>query len=157
MPTTCMADGPLIELLGRILQPHDLVCDHRYGVLWVVEREGVEEWKDETGMLQLSPPAGSALEARLLAPASFEFIETPLGDALRLLGTSHQIHIDYSRLPAELAQGRVRGGLITLNEEVSLRNGLGAMFDIHDLRARLDGETIVVELQPDHPLAKTEP
>jgi hypothetical protein len=152
MPITCQAEGPLIETIGAILQPHELVSDYRYGMLYVVSREGVENWKDETGVTRLVPPPRSKLERHWDEMTMIEFIETPLGDALQIISDRYGVQFfDTSRLPAELAQSRT-GMPVTLKiSGNSLRNSLAAMFDVLDLQTRLDGEKIVIELQPDHP------
>jgi hypothetical protein len=156
LPVTCKAEGPLIEVLASILRPLGLVCDYRYGMLSICPSVGVEEWQDPTGVTTLTPPAGSNLAANWNSQTSLEFIETPLKNALQIVTDIHGVKFDLSHLPAEPIQ-RLPYGQIVVTYNVSgitLKNGLGAMLDAHDLQARLDGETIVIELQPDHPLAE---
>lgn len=158
MPVTCQAQGPLIQVLGQVLQPHDLVCDYRFGMLYVVKKEGVENWKDPTGVTELVPPTRSRLERMRKEKhrAAMEFIETPLADALHIIADAHNIKFDTSQMPAELIQpDSPRAIVVTTNlSGITFDQGLGAMFDVLDLQARLDGETIVIELQPDHPAAQ---
>lgn len=155
VPVTCDAEGPLIEVLASILQPLGLVCDYRYGMLSVCPSAGVEDWEDPTGVTALNPPVGSKLAASWDKQTSLEFIETPLKDALRIMSNIHGMTFDTSHLPAEPKERlRYRRIMVTYNVSgITLKNGLGAMFDAHDLQASLNGETIVIELQPDHPLA----
>jgi hypothetical protein len=149
--TAAVRDVPLIVALGKILQPHDLVCDYRYGMLWVAERAEADAWKDPTGVTAIVPPKDSHLAATWENNAHLEFIETPIRDALQILKDTHGVQFDVSHLPS----GPIS---VTCNyPHLPFRHCLGAMLDGTDLQAQLDGETIVIALQPDHPLAASPP
>jgi hypothetical protein len=126
-------------------------------MLYVVPREGVENWKDRTGVSSILPPPGTKLEQCWNDKTVMEFIETPLGDALQFVSDIHGVDFfDTSHIPAELMQPQSRRYMVVTIRisGVSLEDGLGAMLDTVDLQARLDGEKIVIELQPDHPAAQ---
>lgn len=145
-------DVPLIAAFGKILQPRGLVCDYRYGMLYVVEREGVEGWKDPTGTQTLVPPVGSRLAKTWEHKSVCEFINTPLDDALQILSDMNLVEFDSSRIPkATSGNDQI---LVTTNlSGLSFKQTLGALLDSVDCQASLNGETIVIELQPNHPLA----
>ena len=154
MPITCNGvDRPLIVVLGKMLQPHGLVCDYRYGSLWVTERADAENWKDPTGVSEIVPPAGSRLAAQWEAASRMEFVETPLADAFRIVENTNLVKFDTSPAPDSI----VHSSRITVTLNVSglpLKHCLGMLLDRVDCQAKLDGETIVIDLQPDHPEAK---
>jgi hypothetical protein len=154
--TADVREDPLIIALGKMLQPHDLVCDYRYGMLWVAEREGVENWKDPTGVAEIVPPPGSKLSRQWDNLDVAEFIETPLGLACAIISgnTNNWMTFDCSRLPSDFVNGKVPGSRVTINAQGLHKDILGMMLESVGCRARLGGETIVIELQPDHPLAE---
>lgn len=157
LPVTAEAqDVPLIVAFARILQPHGLVCDYRYGMLWIAEREEAENWKDPTGTTELVPPPGSKLAATWEEPNQFDFIETPLRDACAVIGQRHGVKFDLSRVPGPPPDRPL--GHMPVNSIVRglpVKHALGAVLESVDCRARLDGEIIVIELQPGHaPTAK---
>ena len=155
IPISCdIQDLPLIVALGKILQPHDLVCDYRYGMLWIAEREEAEQWQDRTGIDQIVPPAGTLLAKNWESNSLGEFIETPLRRAFEISVTNHvpTATFDWSRVPAEHQDGRAPGSTITINvEHIPLKYVLGVILDHAGCRMRLEGETLVVELQPERP------
>jgi hypothetical protein len=125
-------------------------------MLWIAERDGVAQWKDPTGVTALTPPAGSKLASEWDNKAAMEFIETPLRNAVQIVSDIHGLKFDLSHLPPEPIQGLTYGQIVvTLNVSgITVENGLGMLLNSADCQARLDGETIVIELQPDHPLAQ---
>jgi hypothetical protein len=151
-------DVPLIVALGRILQPLDLVCDYRYGMLWIADREEAEHWTDPTGVSKLVPPPGSKLAAEWEKRTVHEFIQTPLSDVCDIIADSNGVRFDLSRLPGPPPDRPLGHMPVTSNVSgLPFRHSLGALLEFVGCQARLDGETIVVELQPDHPLAKSRP
>jgi hypothetical protein len=118
--------------------------------------QGVENWIDPTNVLDLNPPAGSKLATVWDEQTTMEFIETPLSDALGIIGTMHGVRFDLSHLAGERIEKLPNHDLlVTFNVTgISFENGLGALLYTIDCQAHLDGETIVIELQPDHPAAK---
>lgn len=155
MPVTCdLTEVPLIVGLGTMLQPHDLVCDYRYGQLWIDGRESAANWKDPTGVTSIVPRAGSSLAIAWELPNKFEFIQTLFGDVCAAIEQSHNVKLDLSHMPDHLVQSGYKelpvtcylGGLPFKHSFATLLEGI-------DCQARLDGETIVIELQPGHPAA----
>ncbi|HEX5103947.1 MAG TPA: hypothetical protein VFV87_09070 [Pirellulaceae bacterium] len=157
VPITCeVSDKPLVVALGSILQPHGLVCDYRYGLLWLSEPEEAERWKDPTGVSEIVPPPGSRLAAAWEDESHVEFIETPLLAACDFLSSYHGgiVKFDCSRLPQEYQQGTTRDSLVTANVKgIAFKNVLGLVLEQTRCQARLEGEKIVIEPQPGNPLA----
>jgi hypothetical protein len=154
LPITLREDAevPLIVALGKMLQPHDLVCDYRYGMLWIAEREEAEKWTDPTGTYVMVPPANSKLAAAWEERRTWDFIQTPLADACDIIAQSNGVRFDLTRVPGP-PPNRPRGHLpVTWNGSgLQFKHSLGAILESVGCRARLDGETIVIEMQPDHP------
>jgi hypothetical protein len=144
-------DAPLIVALGGMLQPHDLVCDYRYGMLWIADRQEAETWRDPTGIDQIVPPAGTRLAKNWEANSGAEFIETPLRAAVEIAVRQHVplAEFDWSHVSPERQDGRLQVGVITLNlEHIPMKHVLGVILEQSGCRARLDGETLVIEPPP---------
>ena len=159
LPITCeVRDEPLIVALGKMLKPHDLVCDCRYGMIWVVKRDDAERWRDPTGVSEMVPGSRSKAAAIWNLNSVAELIEAPVRTACEIHKRNHNggFEFDWSKVPEDYQQGRIPGSRVTINvEHVPYRHVLGAILDRAHCQAHLDGETIVIELQPDHPLAQT--
>jgi hypothetical protein len=100
-PVTLSGEAPLIVVLGRMLQPHGLVCDYRYGLLWVVMREEGDAWSDPTGISRIEPPAGSKLASVWAKPIDAELFEVPLRLACLVHSRKvvNQEEYDWTKLP----------------------------------------------------------
>lgn len=151
--STEAGDVPLIVAFGRILQPRGLVCDYRYGMLWIAPREEAGKWLDPTGVSMIVPPPGTALELAWHKTVKIDFLETPLRDACAAIEQHSGVKFDLSHLPPNLLGADSEALLTFYFGSVPFRHALGAMLEESDLQAKLNGETIVIELQPDHPLA----
>lgn len=154
LPITAKADGaPLIVMLGKMLQPHGLVCDYRYGMLWIAERQEAETWQDPTGVSEIEPPPSSALARTWETRSPSQFIYMPLRPACEMLSSQSGgiARFDWSRLPPEFQDSMSTKAIVTLNVDQPFKHTLGMILEQVGCRARLEGETIVIELQPGHP------
>jgi hypothetical protein len=141
-------DDPLIVAFGRILQGQDLVCDYRYGVLWITEKDraGLEP----TGVSKLVPPRRSDLAAVWERATRVDFVETRTVNALPVLAqqADRRVRFDVTRMPPEFFEGRGPHGSVTLSlRGQPFKHVLGMVLDRAQCRARLDGEIIVIEPQ----------
>lgn len=144
-------DAPLIVALGEMLRPHGMVCDYRYGQLWVVDAKDAEGWRDPTGIDQIVPPAGTRLAKNWNSNSAAEFVETPLRRAVEIAVRQHvpQAAFDWSQVSPERQDGRLQEAVITLNvPHIPMKHVLGVILEQAHCRARLDGETLVIEPPP---------
>jgi hypothetical protein len=150
---TCQVEQtPLVIALGTMLEPIDLGCDFRYGMLCIDTLDSIARWKDETGVTQLVPPRGSQLAREWSKSIDLDgVVEMPLKDLASFLTHKHGVRFDLSRLP----QPRDKGpDLLTVYTPVtaplrgiSFRDALATILDRIGGKATLQGETIVLEPQ----------
>jgi hypothetical protein len=131
---------PGIMALVEMLQQHNLVCDYRYGTLWVTTPEIAAVWRDTTGVEQIVPPPGSRLAAEWEKSTELNFIQTPLHDVLSILADVHSISIDASQASSPPLTVEVSG--------VSLKEGLGRVLYRARCKCSLRGDALVVEDLP---------
>lgn len=144
-PVTCDLKGaPLIVAFGTILQPHGLVCDYRYGCLWITTPQLAGN--DRTGVDKLVPPADSNLATVWDTPSSIDYIETPIAEALSIFSQQHNgsLQFDLSHLPPGFA---ARQPVIVSLKGLPVKHCVGRLLNSVGCKARLDGEMIVIELQ----------
>jgi hypothetical protein len=134
---------PMMVALRQLLKPLGLVCDYRYSVFRVTTPERARE-PDRTGIDKIVPPPGSRLAGAWEGPAEMQFIETPLKDALSYLEALHSVRFDTSAIPAE---DRDRATVTTTLSGIPFKHALALLIERLKLRAKLIGETIVLEPQ----------
>ncbi len=159
------AELPLIVALDRLLSPHGLACDYRYGVLWIDRTAAIALWQDKTGVDEIRPPPASALAEiwERTDLVGMHFVQTPLLDALQYIGDQHGpgLVFDTSAFPP-LPPGPRRvgpgGTVLATFRPVSVQVGrmpfkhsLGLILDQADCRVTLRGETLVIApREPNH-------
>jgi hypothetical protein len=144
-------DAPLIVALGGMLQPHGLVCDYRYSMLWVADRHEAESWRDPTGIDRIVPSAGTPLAKNWEANSKGDFIETPLRMAFETAVRQHVpgAEFDWSQVSPERQRGALEGSAITVVvEDIPLKHVLGVILEQSGCSAKLSGETLVIEPPP---------
>jgi hypothetical protein len=154
IPVAAVGEAPLIVVLGRMLQPHGLVCDYRYGLLWVIPREESIPWKDPTGVSEIVPPVGSALESAWERPIDSELIECPLRPACLILSrqVGDQVEFDWAKLPQIMYGSYYPGAKVSfVRSRHPFKHCLGLILFQTGCRARLEGEKLAIEMQPEHP------
>jgi len=146
-PVTCNTNNlPLIVAFKELFAGYRLAADYRYGTLVVTTTQSAESWRDPTGVTTMVPPRGSTLEKAWTRPARFEFIETPMADALLFIEDQHGIQLDASKVIEFQKQVAPHGLPVTCNlNGLSLRDSLGLLLEPLDFRVTLRGETLVIE------------
>ena len=143
-PVTARVENlPLAAALKPILATNNLATDYRFGTIWITPGKVGGNWRDSTAISQISPPAGSKLSGAWNAPATMQFIETPLESALQSLEKQYPIQFDLSRLSPKETQVPVTVNITGL----SLKNSLGILFDRYLMRGELQEGKLVVELR----------
>ena len=150
IPITCEGakDLPLIAALATILAPHKLVCDFRFGVLWITTPDEAATWQDRTGIAEIKPPRGSKLARRWEREGNLEFVNTRVEDVFPYYSEAFDIPIDTSRLRAQIRQGFAPRSLTMNLRNHPFKHSIGLILDRSGCRCRLEGETLVIEAQP---------
>ena len=128
-----------VALAGR-----PLVTDYRYGAFFITHANGVENWRDETGLAKLTAPAGSKLARVLEQPAKLQFVEASLAQVTEFIENEHGLKFDLANLSPQDAHRPITANL----EGHSLRNAIAILFADLRLRSELQGDTIVLKKQP---------
>jgi hypothetical protein len=146
-PVTSTSDPlPVVVALKEVLADYPIAADYRYGTIVITSAQSADSWRDPTGVTTLSPPPGSALAKAWSSPATFQFIETPLGFALTSIEKQHGITFELSRLAEYEKEVVGREIPVTCNlSGLSLRDSLGLLLEPLEFRVRLQDETLVIE------------
>lgn len=152
---SCRFDNlPLAFALEKMVQPLPLAIHYRYSLVTVTAKESLTAWQDPTHVSRIVLPPGSTLERVWNQPVKADFVETPLKEACKFLSQSvgvdpafdfSQVHLDNFEL---LPVTHSLSGL-------TYKDALASMLDHIGCQARLEGETIVVELQENNSSPRT--
>jgi len=146
-PVSCrMENLPLALALEKLLEPLPLAVHFRYGLVTVTAKDSLTAWQDPTRVSQIVPPSGSALGRAWNQPVMADFIEIPLKQACRVMSQSVGVEpeFDFSKVYLDnFEQLPITHALSGL----AYKDALASMLDGIGCKARLDGESIIVELQ----------
>src|SRR5439155_1369655 len=82
-PITGSSNGmDLATVLTVRLARHSLVCDYRYGRLWITAASDAKGWHDSTGVAEIQPQAGTNLALAWNQPAMAAVTTSPLAEVL---------------------------------------------------------------------------
>lgn len=154
MPITDDYHGiDLCSVLTLLTAPRGLVCDYRYDSLWITTAEDGSDWHDPTGVSEIKPPKGSALERAWKETASaVDVVQTPLTKILAYLKPPLAIDIDTS--PLDQLSGEAQPKITTTLRGLRFCDTLGQLLYQTHCRCRLDGDKLII-LPPEE--EKTEP
>jgi len=151
LPLTGSYQGiDLRTALLLLTAPQGLGCDYRYGCIWITTAEDGHDWRDPTGVTELKPPKGSALELAWneISPP-VDCVETPLTEVLAYLKQPLAIDIDATQIEETTANSSPP--LITLSlRGVSFRDTLGQLLYRTHCRCRLDGDKLIIQPPDPH-------
>ena len=86
-------------VLTLALAPHGLVCDYRFGRLWITTAEDAEGWRDTTGILHVQPPVGTRLARAWNDPAVAAVTTSPLAEVLTTIAQPLNITLAVASRP----------------------------------------------------------
>lgn len=135
----------LCSALALITEPSGLACDYRYGVLWITTADDARDWTDSTGVSQLKPPPGTALDQIWSEPVSVELKSVPLTDALTELDKRLGVGIDDSTLT--LGDARPVPQITFAVQDHPFRHVLGALLYQAGCCCEMKDDTLVIRPQ----------
>lgn len=146
-----LIDTPRLILLARILKPHGLGYDVRFGSVCVDTLESIAKWRDPSGVTSLSPRSSSELYEAWNNKTYMFYDDRPLNEVVNYLSEYHKVPIDLSSLPySETISGTkpAKDSPVTVHlSGVAFKNALAITLNNAGCKASIQGETIVVERQ----------
>src|SRR5262245_32664695 len=141
--------APFVVALCNMLAPLGLGCDYRYAALEIDTLESIAHWRDETGVLELSPPRGSRLEREWNRITAIDMVEMPLKDVLAYLQQLHSIPIqlDLTSRPGHRDPITPDVPVTKTLSGISLKNVLGIMLSDLECKVSVQGNGLVIEPQ----------
>jgi hypothetical protein len=125
------------------LAPHGLVCDYRYGRLWITTAEDAKGWRDSTGVPGIQPQAGTELALAWNEPAVAAVTTSPLAEVLVTIARPLGIKLDTSQI-APTADDSNTYATVANTNGIPFRHALGILLFETGCRCRLEGETLVI-------------
>ena len=133
----------LCSALLLLTAPHGLGCDYRYGSIWITTAEDCNEWHDPTGVGDIKPPKGSALERawKETSPA-VDVVQTPLTKILAYLKVPLAIEIDASQL--DQLSGEAQPTITATLRGLRFCDTLGQLLYKTHCRCQLEGDKLII-------------
>jgi hypothetical protein len=142
-------DLPLASALDIVASENGLGCDYRYGITWITSAEDAKDWRDPTGVADITPPKDSQLSRSWNEPIRVQAVERPLADVLAEIVQPLAIGIDTSQIASHV-EGEGNYPVTRSFYGLPFKHVLGALLYDTRCRCKLDGETLVI-LPPEAP------
>jgi hypothetical protein len=141
--TECYSGLDLAVVFSLLTAPHGLACDYRYGCLWITSAKDAKDWHDPTGVANLKPPQGSALEGcwNERVPR-LDIVNASLADVLNAF--QRELTTGDIDLQATSSGGVSPSVTIQSPEGLPFRHVLGQMLYFTGCRCKLEGDKLVI-------------
>jgi len=144
LPITGSSNGMnLATVLTLRLARHGLVCDYRYGCVWITTPAEAKNWHDTTGVAQVRPGKNTALGLAWNEPAVAAVTTSPLTEVLATFTRTKGIELDSSRIAPTADNPNAYSTSVNTNG-FPFRHALGILLNETGCRCRLEGETLVI-------------
>jgi len=138
----------LATVLTLRLAPHGLVCDYRYGCIWITTPSDAKNWRDPTGVAEIKPARGTLLAAAWDESVTTAFTTAALAEVLTKLAQRLAIEIDTTQIAPTPPDPNAFPAMTNTNG-LPFRHALGLLLNETGCRCKLDGEMLVI-LPPDN-------